>query len=175
MFAFRPLHLVGGPGQESEHGLELVDDEGDVAAAPEHRRDHARQRHRPRVVLHVLRIDEHLEGTAAAVVVDEIVEGDVNGVFAFRPLHLVGGPGQGLGPVEGLEHVDDGPGIAEVPGPRLGRRHLEGQLVLFGPVPLPRIRAGLEHGAGDLVGPERGAALAAQIKGLHVDVLEALE
>src|SRR3546814_5340594 len=45
-----------------EDGLQLLHHEGHVAAAAEHRADHPGQRHGPGVVLHVLRVDEHLEG-----------------------------------------------------------------------------------------------------------------
>src|SRR5438552_19211376 len=48
-----------------EYGLQLFGDEGDIAAAPEHGADHARQRHRPGVMLEVTRVHEDLEGAAA--------------------------------------------------------------------------------------------------------------
>src|SRR5262245_42279180 len=44
-----------------EYGLELLDHEGDVSAAPEDGADHAGERHRPGVVLEVLGVDEDLE------------------------------------------------------------------------------------------------------------------
>ena len=37
-----------------EHRLQLLDHEADIAAAPEHRADHAGQRHGPGVMLHIL-------------------------------------------------------------------------------------------------------------------------
>jgi hypothetical protein len=62
VFAVHP-----GPAARVEHGLEFLHHEGHVAAAPEHRRDHPRQRHGPGEMLHVLGVDEDLEGPAMAV------------------------------------------------------------------------------------------------------------
>ena len=72
-----------------EHGLELLDHEGDVAAAAEHRRDHAGERHGPGVMLHVLGVDEDLERPATAIL-HHVVDGDVDRVVAARPFDLVG-------------------------------------------------------------------------------------
>lgn len=49
--------------------LEFFRDERHLAAAAEHRADHTGQRHHPRVVFEVLRVDEHLEGAADAAVI----------------------------------------------------------------------------------------------------------
>src|SRR5262249_19230474 len=57
-----------------EHGLHLLHHEGDVAAAAEHRGDHAGQADGPGVMLHALRVDEDLEGPAATVLHD-VVDG----------------------------------------------------------------------------------------------------
>src|SRR5690606_8704699 len=71
-----------------EHRLQLIGHEGDVAAAAEYRRDHARQPERPGVVLHVLGVDEDLEGTPLAAGLD-VVDGDVDRVGTVGPLDLV--------------------------------------------------------------------------------------
>src|SRR3546814_18337695 len=79
-----------------EHRLQLLDHEGDVAAAAEYRRHHPGQRHGPGVMLGVLRIDEHLEGADAAVLHD-VVQRDVHRMFGVRPGDLVGAAEIGRG------------------------------------------------------------------------------
>src|SRR6266851_6453683 len=81
-----------------EHRFQLLDDEGDIAAAAEHGTDHPRQADGPGVVFHVLRIDEDLE-RADAIVLQDVVDGDVEGVLVLGPADLVGPPRQLLGPV----------------------------------------------------------------------------
>ena len=97
-----------------EHGFQFLDHERDVTAAPEHRRDHPRQRHRPGIVFGVLGVDENLKWPDPALVVEDVVEGDVNGVVAFRPAHLIGLPFQVFGPVQRLEQPRYRAGIAQV-------------------------------------------------------------
>src|SRR5215471_6868505 len=58
------------PATRIEDRLELFHDEGNVSAAPEHRRYHAGERQGPGIGFHVLGIDEDLEGPAAAVFFD---------------------------------------------------------------------------------------------------------
>src|ERR1700704_5431971 len=72
-----------------EDRFELFDDKTDIAAAPEHRADHSGKRHRPGVMLHVLRVDEDLEGTLAAVLFD-VVDSDIEGVVEIGPAYLIG-------------------------------------------------------------------------------------
>src|SRR5947207_3146437 len=105
-----------------EHGLELLDDEGDVAAAAEDGADHTRQRYGPGVVLEVLGVDEDLEGTppdrrpapgrarrghASGMIALDVVDGDVHGVIAAGPAQLVGVAGEHRLALERLGHVDD--------------------------------------------------------------------
>ena len=157
-----------------EHRLQFFYHERDFAAAAEHGRDHARQRHRPGIVLGILGIDEHLERTGAALVVDDVVQGDVDGMVAFRPAQLVGLAIQVLGPVQRFEQPGHRPGVAQVLGHDGGHRFFQRQFRFrraVGGVPVLE----LQHRAGDVVGPVRGATLAAQVEGLGVDVLEAVE
>ena len=83
------LALDPGTAARVEHGLQLLDHEGHVAATPEHRRDHPGQRHGPGEMLHVLGVDEHLEGPSVAAD-DEVVDGDIDRVLAVGPFQLVG-------------------------------------------------------------------------------------
>src|ERR1041384_1192080 len=76
--------------------LHLLDDKGDIATAAEHGADHAGQRDGPGEVLHVLRVDEDLEGATPAVL-DDVVQRDVEGVLAVGPADLVGLAGERLG------------------------------------------------------------------------------
>ncbi|MPL67195.1 hypothetical protein SDC9_12885 [bioreactor metagenome] len=138
-----------------EHRLQLLDDKADVTAAPEHRRDHPRQRHGPGVMLHVFRIDEHLERAPVAALHD-VIHRDVDRVFARRPFQLVGRALERRGAVERLGQIDH----------------------LGAPVGVGRLLRGLrhtQHRAGHVVRPVGGAALAAGFEGFHVDVLELLE
>ena len=57
-------------------------------------------------MLGIFGIYENLERAAAAIL-DNIVDGDIEGMVAFRPLHLVGGAFQRFGPVQGLGQVMD--------------------------------------------------------------------
>ena len=70
-----------------EHLLQLVCHKRHIPAAPQDGADHAGQRHDPRVMLQVLRVDEDLERSPFAVCFD-IVDGDVEGVLAIRPAQL---------------------------------------------------------------------------------------
>src|SRR5690606_30473399 len=71
-----------------EHAVQLFHQERDVAALAEHRRDDARQRHDPLEVVHVLRVDEDLEGAPELVlgagIEHDVVDGDVKGVLRER-------------------------------------------------------------------------------------------
>src|SRR5919109_911172 len=82
-----PTHPL--PTLGIEHRLQFVNHEADVTTPPEYSADHARQGHRPGIMLEVSRIDEDLERAAAAVVFD-VVDRDVDGVVAAGPLELVG-------------------------------------------------------------------------------------
>src|SRR5438477_377144 len=101
VFAFHPCAAA-----RVEHRLHLLDDKGDIAAAAEHGADHAGQRHGPGEMLHVLRVDEDLERAAAAIL-NDVVQRDVERVLAVGPAYLVGLPGQGLRPRQRLRHVND--------------------------------------------------------------------
>jgi hypothetical protein len=71
-----------------EHGFQLFHDEGDVAALAEHGGKDAGKRHDPLEVVHVLRVDEDLEGAAqfvrGACVEHDVVDGDVQRVLEQR-------------------------------------------------------------------------------------------
>jgi hypothetical protein len=94
------------PALRIEHRFQFLDDEGDIAAAPEHSTDHPRQRNRPGVMLEVLGVDEDFERPPAAVALD-VVHRDVDGVVARLPLELVGEPRQHGIALERSRHVDD--------------------------------------------------------------------
>ena len=142
-----------------EHVFQFFDHERHVAAAPKHRRDHAAQGHGPRIVIHIFGVDEHLERTLAAIVVQKIVQRDVQGVLGFRPIEFVGVAFEGFRTLQGLEHLMHG---GTHFGLRLGRA-LSGGLVerqggLFGFLGF-RLALDLQHRPGDVVGTVRGAAL----------------
>ena len=94
-----------------EHGLELIDQEGDVATLAEHRRDDARQRDDPLEVIEVLGVDEDLERPAlfvlGALVEHDVVDGHVHRVIRDRCFDLVGRADQHLGTLDLLVHADD--------------------------------------------------------------------
>jgi len=94
-----------------EHRLHLFDQEGDVAALAEHGGDDAGERDDPLEVVHVLRVDEDLEGAALLVgragVEHDVVDGDVQRMLEQRRLDLVGGADQRLGTLQALVHLDD--------------------------------------------------------------------
>ena len=100
VFAFEPLAAA-----RIEHGFQFLDHERHIAATAEHGADHAGQRHGPGVMFHVLRIDEHLERAAAAIL-DDVVDGDVDRVIGIRPGDLIRLARQFPGPVERLRHID---------------------------------------------------------------------
>src|SRR6056297_3213084 len=155
------LALHPSPTARVEHRLEFLDHEGHVAAAPEHRRDHPRQGHGPGEMLHVLGVDEHLERPAMPAD-DDVVDRQVDRVFAVGPFQLVGRAFQFRGSVQRFGHIDD---LAAILGHL--RPCLAGGLVL-----------GLrdtQHAAGHIIGPVGGAALAAGFIGLKVNILERLE
>ena len=53
----------------------------------------------------------------APAVLDDVVDGDVDRVIAFRPAHLIRTAGKSLsGPVEGLNHADDAARLVHVLG-----------------------------------------------------------
>src|ERR1051326_9508143 len=87
------------PAARVEHGLEFLHHEADIATTAEHRADHARQSHRPGVMLHVLGVDEDFEGATAAAFLD-VIDGDVEGVVEIGPADLVGVPGKIAGAIQ---------------------------------------------------------------------------
>src|SRR3546814_12718531 len=93
-------------------------------------------------------IDEHLERPPPAVL-DDVVECDVDGVIALRPLDLIGTAWQ-----------------------RFGTLHRQRGFPL-----LRRARWGGdgEDGTGDPVGPVCRAAFAAAVPGQQIDILEGVE
>ena len=109
-------------------------------------------------MLHVLGVDEDLEG-AAAPLLHHVVDGDVYGVVAARPFDLVRAPRKLLRPVERRSKVDH---IA------VARRHRRHRLLGFR-------RLYLQHSTGHVVGTVGRAALAVLCIGLLVDALEGLE
>ena len=139
-----PLHPC--PAAGIEDGLQLLDHEAHVAAAAEDGGNHPRQRDGPGVMLHVLRVDEDLEGTPPAAIVD-VVDGDVDRVLAAGELELVGRAPQRHRTVHRL----------------VQRRGRGGGLVHR------------QDGPRDLVRAIGGAALAALVPGGKVDVLEGFE
>ncbi|MEY3338392.1 MAG: hypothetical protein RL245_1384, partial [Pseudomonadota bacterium] len=84
-----------------ENGLQLLNEERDVTALSKHRRDDARQRDDPLVVIEVFRVDEHLERPSlfvlGAFVEDDVVDRDVHRVVGDRRFDLVRGADQHLG------------------------------------------------------------------------------
>ena len=131
-----------------EHRLQLLDHEGDIAAAPEHGADHARQRHRPGVMLHVLRVDEDLERPPAPVLLD-VVDGDVEGVVEIGPAHLVGVAGQLAGTVERLGHVDDVAAFGALGRPRRERQRRARGTPAVMPAATPQSARGEERSRAD--------------------------
>src|SRR5581483_10767991 len=93
-----------------EHGFQFLDQEGDVAALAEHRGHDSRQRHDPLEVVHILRVDEDLEGTAqfefGAGVEHDVVDSDVQRVLEQRRFDRVGGADQGVRTLHLLVHLD---------------------------------------------------------------------
>ena len=77
-----------------EYRFELLHQEGDIATFSEDRGGDAGQRHDPHEVLHVFRVDEHLERSAMLVrrtVIDHyIVDGDIHRMIGVRCFDLVG-------------------------------------------------------------------------------------
>ncbi len=94
-----------------EYGFQLFDQEGDVAALAEHGAHDAGDGHDPLEVVHVLRVDEDLEGAArfvgGALVQHDVVDGDVQSVLEQGRLDLVGGADQHFGALDLLVHLDD--------------------------------------------------------------------
>ena len=87
--------VVALPDEDGD-GLErfLLDEEGHVAAFAEYGRDNARQCHDPLIVVEILGVDEDLERPAqfvlGTVIEHDIIDGDIQGMFGQRRLHLVG-------------------------------------------------------------------------------------
>lgn len=77
-----------------EYGFEFLNQEGDVTALAEDGGNDSGQRHDPHEMLHVLGVDEDLEGTAVFIlgagVDNDIVDGDVHGMIGVRRFDLVG-------------------------------------------------------------------------------------
>lgn len=94
-----------------EDGFEFFHQEGDVAAFAEHGGHDAGDGDDPLEVVHVLRVDEDLEGAArfvgGAFVEHDVVDGDVQGVFEQRRFDFVGGADQHVGALDLLVHLDD--------------------------------------------------------------------
>ena len=82
--------LAPMPAARVEHGLQLFRDESDVAAATEHGADHARQGDHPRVMLHVLGVQENFKGAPFPILLD-VIDRDIESVLALRPPQFVGG------------------------------------------------------------------------------------
>ena len=174
VFAFHP-----GAAARIEYRLHLLDDKGHIAAAAEHGADHAGQRHGPGEMLHVLRVDEDLERAAAAIL-DDVVQGDVEGVLAVRPADLVGLAGKRLGARQRLRHVNDPARLVGIGRAPRRRRRRQWQFALARRRLAERrlgwtLRTRFQNGAGDLVRPVGRAALAAERIGLGVDIFEALK
>ncbi len=94
------------PAARIEHSFELFHNKGDIAATPEDGRDHARQCHSPGIVLEILRVDEDFERAAAAVL-DNIIQGHIDGVVRIWPFELVCETRQRLRSLQRFGHVDD--------------------------------------------------------------------
>lgn len=135
-----------------EHGFQLLDQEGHVAALAEYRAHDAREGHDPLEVVHVLGVDEDLERAAQLVfgagVEHDVVDGDVQRVLEQRRLDLVGGADQRVGALDLLVHLDDF-------GHRHGRRALR------------RLRGGDELGGFFGLDDAVTLDLLADLHGLH--------
>jgi hypothetical protein len=109
-----------------EYGLQLFHQEGDVAALAEHGAHDARDGDHPLEVVHVLRVDEDLEGTArfvlAALVEHDVVDRHVQGVLEQRGFDLVGAADQHFRALDALVHLDDVGGLEFGQGRGGGRR-----------------------------------------------------
>ena len=94
-----------------EHGFQFLDEEGHVAALAEDGAHDAGDGDHPLEVVHVLRVDEDLEGAArfvrAVLVEDDVVDGHVEGVFHQRALDLVGAADEHFRALDALVHLDD--------------------------------------------------------------------
>ncbi len=110
-------------------------------------------------MLHVLGIDEDFERTASAVLQD-VVDGDVDGMIAIGPGDLVSPPFERLGALERLRHIDHRAGIADAVDiiPHFDAR-----------------RFCRQDASGDRVRAIGGAALAAEVISLSVDVFESVK
>ena len=130
-------------------------------------------------MVHVLGIDENFERPPPSVL-DHVVDGDVNGMVRFRPFEFIGLARQFAGAVERLGHVDHAAGLELVLGPR--RRRIQGKLflvrvthILIADFSIGSSARRFQNRTGDFVGTVSGAALAAGIVGVQVDLLEILE
>ena len=94
-----------------KHGLELINQEGDVATFSEHRRDDARQRHDPLEMVEILRVDEDLERAALlvlrALVEHNVVDRDVHRVIGHGRLDLVRRADEDVRSLDLLVHPHD--------------------------------------------------------------------
>ena len=153
-----PAHPL--PAARIEHGLQFLDDEGHIAAAPENRADHPGQRHRPGVMLQILGVDENLERPAPPVL-NQIVDGDIDRVIAVRPFQLVGIARQHLIAFERLRHIDH-VGLARpaIGALESGKRRIRA-VFRHGRVDQRGLwLRGGQHAPGDGIRPVGGAALA---------------
>ena len=94
-----------------EDRLHFLDQEGAVATLAEDRAHDARECHDPLEVVHVLRVDEDLEGPArlvrGALVEHDVVDGHVQRMLEQRRLDLVGRANQHVRALDALVHLDD--------------------------------------------------------------------
>ena len=88
-----------------ENRFQLFHHKAHVTAAPEHCRDHPRERHGPGEMLHILGIDEHFKRPAMPVE-QQIIHRDIKRMLAVWPFHLIGLPFQRLGAAQRLADID---------------------------------------------------------------------
>ena len=97
-----------------EYALEFLHQESGVTPFAKYRGNHPGKRHHPLEMIHVLGIDEDLEGPALFVfrtlVEHDVVDGDVQGVLRQRGFYLVGGAHQDLRSLQFFMHVLHGGG-----------------------------------------------------------------
>ena len=89
--------------------------EGDIAAAPKNSGYHTRQSHGPGVMLGIFGINEDFKGPSPCIL-NHIVDSDIEGMVAFRPLQFIGFAFQRFAPVQGLGQISQFAGVAGVFG-----------------------------------------------------------